>query len=47
MTTLDVRNDAEVEPEFISWVGSQRIRFKASDVGTATYKSDKCNILPR
>ena len=43
MTTLDVRNDAEVEPE----VGSQRIRFKASDVGTATYKSDKCNILPR
>ena len=47
MTTLDVRNDAEVEPKFISWVGSLRIRFKCRDVGTATYKSDKCDILPR
>ena len=44
---FDVRNDAEVEPEFISWVGSPRIRFKCREVGTATYKSDKCDILPR
>lgn len=41
MTTLDVRNDAEVEPKFISWVGSPRIRFKSRDVGKATHKSDK------